>query len=159
MTESIKKLYKSSDDSIIAGVAGGIGEYFSIDPLFVRLVFVLLALMHGLGVLLYIIFFIIVPKEGHEHTTSDKIKEIADDAGEKAKKVTEKIEKNGKDWTHNRTKIIGLVILLVGVFALLNEVISISWFKWDIFWRVSLIVVGFYLLVKTDNKKKTTLSE
>lgn len=163
MMEPIKKLFRSSDDRILAGVAGGIGRYFNVDPLFIRLIFVLLALVQGLGVLLYVIFIFIIPKEGGKYldaeTAGKKIKELAQDAEEKAKEVTEKIEKQGMSWMNDRRRVIGLVILLVGLLALLNEVVSVSWFRWDIFWRVALIVVGFYLLVRTDKKSKPILVE
>ena len=56
-----RKLYRSRNDSRIAGVCGGLGEYLDIDPTLVRLVFVLLALTGGHGVLLYIILWLIVP--------------------------------------------------------------------------------------------------
>ena len=56
-----RKLYRSRNDSRIAGVCGGLGEYLEIDPTLVRLIFVLLALTGGHGVLLYIILWLIVP--------------------------------------------------------------------------------------------------
>ncbi len=56
-----RKLYRSRTDSRIAGVCGGLGEYLDIDPTLVRLIFVLLALTGGHGVLLYIILWLIVP--------------------------------------------------------------------------------------------------
>ena len=60
----MKRLYRSRDQRMIAGVAGGIAEYFNIDPTIVRLIWVLLALPGGIpGVLLYIISWIIIPLE------------------------------------------------------------------------------------------------
>ena len=56
-----RKLYRSRNDSRIAGVCGGLGEYLDIDPTLVRLIFVLLALTGGHGVLLYIILWLIAP--------------------------------------------------------------------------------------------------
>ena len=56
MTETTKKLYRSADDRIIAGVCGGIAQYFNIDPVLVRIVFIALALIHGLGIVLYLAF-------------------------------------------------------------------------------------------------------
>ncbi len=62
MTE--KKLQRSVTDKLVAGVCGGLGKYFEIDPIIVRLVFVLLALAGGPGVILYIILWVIMPEEG-----------------------------------------------------------------------------------------------
>ena len=56
-----KKLYKSSTDKKLAGVCGGIAEYFNIDPTLVRLGWVLFSLLGGSGLLAYIIAAIIMP--------------------------------------------------------------------------------------------------
>lgn len=59
-----KRLYRSTDEKMIAGVCGGIAEYFNIDPVLVRLGFVLLLLPGGLpGFLPYVIMWIVVPQK------------------------------------------------------------------------------------------------
>jgi len=58
-----KKLYRSLDDKKIAGVCGGLGEYFDIDPTIIRLALVALVLAGGSGVLAYILAWIIVPEQ------------------------------------------------------------------------------------------------
>jgi phage shock protein C len=49
------RLRRSTDDKVVAGVCGGLGRYFGVDPLFFRLAFVVLAIGGGSGVLLYIV--------------------------------------------------------------------------------------------------------
>ena len=56
-----KKLYKSSTDKKLAGVYGGIAEYFNIDSTLVRLGWVLFSLLGGSGLLAYIIAALIMP--------------------------------------------------------------------------------------------------
>ncbi len=58
-----KKLSRSQDDVMIAGVAAGVANYLNIDPIIVRLVFVLLALTGGHGLLLYLILWLVMPQE------------------------------------------------------------------------------------------------
>jgi len=58
-----KRLYRSLTDRKIAGVAGGLAEYFDTDPLLLRLAFVVLALAGGGGVLLYFILWIVTPEK------------------------------------------------------------------------------------------------
>lgn len=58
----VKKLYRSTEDRKIAGVCGGIGEYFDVDPTLVRLLAVVLVLAGGSGVLGYILAWIVVPE-------------------------------------------------------------------------------------------------
>ncbi len=58
-----EKQLTRSEDRMVAGVAGGLGEYLSIDPTVVRILFVLLTLLGGglLGILVYIVLWIIMP--------------------------------------------------------------------------------------------------
>ena len=56
----MQKLYRNNTDYKIAGICSGIGDYFEIDPVIIRLVF-LLALFLGAGLIVYIIGWIIIP--------------------------------------------------------------------------------------------------
>lgn len=58
------RLTRSTTESMVAGVCGGLAEYFNIDPVIVRLIFVLVTLTSGLGVPVYILLWIIMPKGG-----------------------------------------------------------------------------------------------
>ena len=58
-----KKLYKSSTDKKIAGVCGGIAEYFNVDSTLIRLAWVLFSLLGGSGLLAYIIAALIMPEQ------------------------------------------------------------------------------------------------
>ncbi len=64
----MKKLYRSKDDVAIAGVCAGIAEYFDIDPIIVRMIFLVLLIGEGSGLLLYLILWIVVPQK----SSSDK---------------------------------------------------------------------------------------
>lgn len=65
MDKQIKRLYRSKHDKVIAGVCGGLGEYFEIDPVIIRLLWILFVLLWGVGILLYIIAWIIIPLQKH----------------------------------------------------------------------------------------------
>ncbi len=58
-----KKLYRSRKDKIIGGVCGGLAKYFEIDPVLIRILFVLLTLFHLSGVFIYLILLILIPQE------------------------------------------------------------------------------------------------
>jgi phage shock protein C len=58
-----RKLYRSQNDRMIAGVCGGLGKYFHIDATLVRLIFIILLFLGGHGFLIYLIMWIIVPAE------------------------------------------------------------------------------------------------
>jgi phage shock protein PspC (stress-responsive transcriptional regulator) len=58
-----KRLTRSRRDKKIAGICGGLAEYFGIDPVIPRLIWVILALGAGIGVFAYLICWIVIPKE------------------------------------------------------------------------------------------------
>ena len=62
----VKRLYRSKKDSILGGVCGGIAEYFDIDPTLVRLLSVLIVFLGGIGVIGYVIAWIIIPQNPEE---------------------------------------------------------------------------------------------
>ena len=58
----MKRLYRSNTDRMIAGVCGGIGEYFDIDPTLVRLAWAIFGCCGGAGIVAYVIAAIIIPR-------------------------------------------------------------------------------------------------
>jgi len=61
---AVKRLYRSKDDRIISGVCGGIAKYMRVDPVVVRLIWAVAALVSmGMGVLAYLIAWILIPEE------------------------------------------------------------------------------------------------
>lgn len=87
-----RTLYRSREERMLAGVCGGIGEYFAVDPTLVRLVFVLLGVFTGVGVLAYIVLWIVVPEEGgrplYEEWKSEGETEAAEAGGTPAAETT-----------------------------------------------------------------------
>jgi phage shock protein C len=61
--EASRKLYRSTSNRQLAGVCGGLAEYFNLDPTLIRVLFIVLAVLGGSGVLLYLALWIIVPKQ------------------------------------------------------------------------------------------------
>ena len=58
-----KRLYRTRTDRKLAGVCGGVAEYFNIDPTVVRVVWALLAFFYGTSILLYLIMAFVVPEK------------------------------------------------------------------------------------------------
>lgn len=63
MAEDKKRLYRSRSERWLAGVCGGIGNYFNTDPTVIRVLFVVAALILGGGLLIYLILWLIIPLE------------------------------------------------------------------------------------------------
>ena len=72
MYNPTQRLMRSRTDKVIAGVAGGIGQYLAIDPVIVRLAFVALCFT-GVGILLYPVLWLIMPVEGGKRATPEEV--------------------------------------------------------------------------------------
>lgn len=70
----IRRLYRSRTDRSIAGICGGLAEYFGSDSTLIRLLTLLLILFGGLSIWLYILLWIIIPDEPHEYTLNNNDK-------------------------------------------------------------------------------------
>lgn len=62
MKKKAKRLYRSGKEKILGGVCGGIAEYFNVDPTIIRIIWILIVLGYGAGIIAYIIAWIIIPK-------------------------------------------------------------------------------------------------
>jgi len=63
MANDVKRLYRSRDDRMVAGVAAGLGEFLDIDATIVRLVFAFSLFLGGFGALAYFVMWMVVPEE------------------------------------------------------------------------------------------------
>lgn len=153
------KLKKSRKDKIIDGVCGGLAEHFEVDPVIVRLAFVLFTFVNGLGIILYIILVIIMPaadkvKMTPKETVNENIKEI----GENLKKAGEEMEKRidtfDKKQEPSKARWFGTLLILLGLFLLLDRLNMFWWLKRDIIIPVILILLGVWLLISRSRYRK-----
>ena len=122
-----KRLYRSRRNSMLGGVCGGLGEYLNVDPTIMRLAAVLLVFADGIGLIAYIIAWIIVPRNPEMEA------EIV---------APERSELN--------RLLPGLALIIVGSIFLLNNVIP--WFHFGRLWPLVLIVLGIVILAKAQKK-------
>jgi phage shock protein PspC (stress-responsive transcriptional regulator) len=123
-----RRLVRSEQNKVIAGVAGGIGAHFNVDPILVRIAFVLLALADGIGVIGYLAAWALIPKEGEVHSPA----EVA----------MAKVSKEGE--SRNNTWIWIVILGIAGVLILANME------RWDwgagvVIWALILIGAGAWL--------------
>jgi phage shock protein C len=144
----VKKLYRSRDEKMIAGVCGGLAEYFEIDPTIVRLLFLALLIFGGGGLLIYIIMWIIVPQKPFflsnsnpyytETVETEEIKNV-NETNYNAETETTK--------TNNKNSIIGIIIIIVGILLLFDN--FNLFFGFSKLWPLLLIIFGAYLIIKS----------
>ncbi len=65
-TKETKRVYRSKKNKILAGVCGGIAEYFDVDPVLVRLLFVLLLFMGFVGIIIYLVAWLLIPENPNQ---------------------------------------------------------------------------------------------
>jgi len=124
------RLYKSSQNRVIDGVCGGLGEYFAVDPTLIRIGWVILALLWGSGIVAYVVATIVMPRRSEE-----KAEERAWEEG----------GPNPRIWW-------GVLLMLAGLVLLINIYIPRPyhlWFWWrplGSLWPLFLVVIGLWIL-------------
>ena len=142
--ETFKKIYRSETNRILAGVAGGLGEYFAIDPTLIRLIFALLMIFGGGGILVYIILWILIPSENNSEKNSEEtIKDNTEEFKNRAKSFDNEfkgmsVENHPKNW-------FGFVVIILGILFLFD---NLGFLQFHLFWPILLIAFGFFLLFK-----------
>jgi len=145
-----KKLYRSRTDSMLGGVCGGLAEYFDIDPVLARLLFVLFAAVGGAGVPVYIVLWLIVP-EGPESSTKpwqERVRDGADEIADRARKLGSDVRQSSDKPAPGMAFLVGAFLVLIGVGFLLRN-LGFPWMNWinfGILWPIIPIVVGIAFL-------------
>jgi len=135
-----KKLKRSSTNKVIGGVCGGFGDYFDVDPVFVRILFVILALATGIGFVAYFVAWIIMPKD-------EKLNETV-----KGNSNSYHVKVEKKEYASWNRYLPGLILIGIGLFLLAKD--NIFWFDWEEFWPLALIIIGVVLIFKKKHVKK-----
>ncbi|MEA2031619.1 MAG: PspC domain-containing protein [candidate division Zixibacteria bacterium] len=129
-----KRLYRSTEFKVIGGVCGGLGEYLDLDPTLIRIFTVLLFFASGVGILAYLIAWIIIPQRPYD------VEVVQTD-------------KESSSW---HKYLPGLILVGIGLILLIRE--SWYWFDFDMFWPVLLIVGGLLLIFSRRKKNEVEQS-
>ena len=140
------KLHRSMSNSMLGGVCGGLGEYFDADPNLIRLIFVVLTVINGLGILVYLALWLIVPEEeeGARQPLADRVRDGTDEIIGRAKKLGEEVRSTAGSTNAGAVLTVGLILIALGVVFLLRN-LGITWLNWIAFgtlWPALLILVG-----------------
>lgn len=150
-----KRLYRSNKDRIIFGVAGGLADYFEIDPTLVRLVFIVLTIWSGVGVILYILGAVAIPEleETKTETKGGKTKteKTGSEIGQKVESATKQVSENLKNRLTGE-QIAGLIILFIGLIFL-GEMLFPT-FEFGRLWPLILVAIGFVMVAGSLRSKK-----
>lgn len=155
-----KKLYRSRTDRIIGGVAGGLGKYFDIDPVILRILFVFITFVSGGAfILFYLIAWVIIPEEGTiiNGSASHKAKEskVGSDYkvnGTAADEPETKSHKSHVEPKQDGRISGGLILIVIGAIFLIQNFTRIN--VWATYWPIILIAIGIGLLVRQNDRKE-----
>ncbi len=153
------RLHRSRTDRMIGGVCGGLGAYLGIDPTFVRLFFVLLALPGGgIGFILYLILWVILPYPGEgvvggPGTVMTGSSEIAGRAREMGDDLRSAVQN-----PHPQAGlIVGGALIILGALYLLDQLDLpfLFWLRPGMLWPVLLIIAGAALVWRRINVSRS----
>ena len=170
-----KKLYRNEYNRVRGGVCAGLAEYFEIDVTIVRLLFVLSIFAGGAGIIIYIILWIVLPRKGYLYNQFNNITvdyTVPPQQPGSQQFTPEGNPIGGNQWGNNpfankpftnasfentpfmqpRQKsnagmIIGLVLIMVGIFVLIDNFDLIPDFDFEKIWPVILVIVGGALIL------------
>lgn len=153
------RLYRIVNGRVIGGVAGGLAEFFSIDPTIIRIIFILLTIMGGGGLLIYIVLWIVVPQRFNTippfSTGYTKTPPYTGDASgigetyegfETGKPFIPKAEPVTSTTKLDGGLIAGLVLILIGSFFLFEK--FFPQIGWSDFWPLLLVLIGLLMIAK-----------
>jgi phage shock protein C len=113
---------RSRGDRVIAGVCGGLGRYLGIDPVLLRVAFIILALANGLGLIAYVVAWVAIPEEGPDQPAGP---------------APEPRRETGRMVLGGSLVVLGLVLLLDRLAPDLDE----------LFWPLAVVAVGVAIIL------------
>lgn len=153
----IKKLYRDTDDQIIAGICSGIAIYFGVDPIFIRILFIILFFVNGVGLLIYVILWAIVPLA---KTSTQKLemrgrpinlKKIEQVVKEKSQMIKEEGKTSFNKLKKNKSLIYKIfnfpIKVLESIFSFCKKILSGVWPVTSVFLGIIFIMTSFCVIL------------
>ena len=139
MAQQAQKLRRSRDNRFLFGVAGGLAEYFDVDPVLVRTGWVLLTMATvGVAALLYIVLASIIPS--NEQPASEEGMSMNDGSSAKS-------ENSIKIGFSAIRTVIGIFLVVIGMITVLRELEVIGAIRWDLVWPAFIVLVGITIVL------------
>ena len=140
MVQQARRLHRSQDNRFLFGVAGGLAEYFDVEPVLVRVGWVLLAIATaGIAALAYIVMAIFTPDSGRQQTES---------MSEHPRKYRDSVvESDRPSRRHILRNILGVGLIVAGMIILLENLGVFGSIPWGIVWPVAISLLGVVILL------------
>ncbi|MCX6730619.1 MAG: PspC domain-containing protein [Candidatus Roizmanbacteria bacterium] len=156
MIKNEKRLLRDSTSKILAGVASGIARYFDVDPNIIRLLFIVLAVCGGSGVLIYILLWLLLPSDTSKTVDGrdmfkENVQQMKEAVQEFAKEVKREAHQEVSDKKEKSQQSLGVILVIVGLIFLLTNLGLLDFFIIKKLWPVLLIFLGILVVYKNEN--------
>lgn len=149
-------LYRSETNKVIAGVAGGLGEYFNVDPTIIRILFVLMAVFGGSGFIIYIVLWLIIPTKSNSQNSQDAIRSNIEDMKSTTTSFAHSLQKGeitkGKQSLRsddlNSRYWWAIIIIVVGFLFLMRNYGLLGGIEFNKLWPLVLIIFGLAIILR-----------
>ena len=149
-------LYRSRKDRVFGGVAGGIAHSLNADPAIVRLIFALLVIVAGGGLLLYLILWIAIPEEPFEFYQQGGNPDVVNPVNETAAQDSPNPQPFYPQRRNNSALIIGLILIAIGALFLIDRFLPNIHLHFHEFWPLIVVFAGIALIVSSLTGIKKT---
>lgn len=142
-------LYRSRKDRIFGGVAGGIANALNADPAIIRLIFAILVIIGGGGLLLYAILWIAIPEEPYGFFQDGQPNPSAGGPTDGTTPTTPYQPSAYPARKSNGALIVGLILIVIGALFLIGRFLPQFRFHFHDFWPLIIVVAGIALIVSS----------
>ncbi|HPF30706.1 MAG TPA: PspC domain-containing protein [Candidatus Saccharibacteria bacterium] len=147
MAEKNKTLYRIPKKGQLFGVCAGLSDYFEIDVVLVRIIFIILIFAtSGAMIFIYLLMAVILPVKNYDVDQYNTVEERVSAMGKEL--IDNKVI--------NRTRnYIGLGLLIIGIWMLINQIFpNLLILKWNYVWPVLIILAGLMIIIRRDDERK-----
>lgn len=145
------RLYRSTSDQMIAGVCGGLARYLQLETTLVRLFFALLALGDGVGILLYVILWLVMPREEQPAAAfNEQVRAGAEEIAAQAREMGADLQQAASHPSPQAGMLAGAALIIVGSIILVDNLNlpGLGWVSFSTLWPLLLIGGGLLLLLR-----------
>lgn len=146
------RLYRSESKRFIAGVCGGLGEFLGIDPLIIRIFFIIWAILGEAAVLVYFILWVVIPNQSFSDEGGGF---RTDELGERIRLMGRELGGVLRQPDQKLITFAGAGLIGWGVYYLLRN-FGFPWLSWDFsayLWPALLIIAGAFVLIRATTRK------